>query len=142
MNNPETVIFNNGGNLLIAMIRGRHLKFKGVEYSYSEEGKGSEFYSRKENGDWKVINSIRFMCKVLIGKKVIDVDPIHIPVDTLLRVSPYDNNGKIGVNGQRNRYFSHWDKGRLFAFKDGTTSKTGTGTKDWSNWEFFEQEDK
>ncbi len=130
---PEPVVFDNPEDLLVAMIRGRHFEYKGITYSFFNK-ETAEFRWDKENGKtkpiakWGVIQSIPDMCNLLVGYKLKDVDPISIEVDTLLEVSDGSKKAK--------RYFSHWDKGRLYAFKNGTTSLTNDGVFGWSFWKF------
>ncbi len=133
------VVFDNSPDLLIAMIRGRHLELNGCTYSFSKKLSSFMYiYDGSVNvypdgiGESKeVVNDISLICGVLVGKKLKEADPVFIAIDTLLEVS----------NGTK-KYFSHWDKGRVNTFKCGATSITNDGTDEWSHWEFAEQEDK
>lgn len=35
------------------------------------------------------------------------------------------------------RYFSHFNKGKIYCYEQGCTSWSGTTAHDWDNWEFF-----
>ncbi len=136
------VVFDNPEDLLFAMIRGRHLELNGCEYSFSKELSSFMYlYNRgvfPEGiiGNREVVTNISRVCGILVGKKLKDVDPIFIAIDTLLEV------GDTSKPMDRKRYFSHWDEGRVNTFKFGATSITNDGTDEWSHWEFAEQEDK
>ncbi len=132
------VVFDNPEDLLISMIRGRRFEYECIVYYYNVEAPyefrwSKQWDNNETGGDWGVAITDK-MVHILVGKKLKEVDPIPIEVDTLLEVSDGSKKAK--------RYFSHWDEGRLFAFKNGATSATNDGIFGWSHWEFAEQEDK
>jgi hypothetical protein len=38
------------------------------------------------------------------------------------------------------RYFSHFNKGRIYCYEQGCTSWSGTTAHDWDNWELYKEE--
>ncbi len=139
----ETVVFDNGSDLLIAMIGGRYLAYEGRRYYFSkklnvfEYAHGSETPIELRRPDDGIhfdprflIESIDKMCEILVGEKLTDIEPEFIPVDTLIFVSNHNHNG----THYKKRYFSHWHKGKVYTFKDGATSDTQDGTEKWLLW--------
>ncbi len=134
-NKTETVVFDNSPDLLIAMIRGRRFNYKGTLYCFD-----------KEISDFKQVCllsvsdvSVNIMCSALVGNELIELEPVYIPVDTKLIVSNHQPFvGSKGIGGQK-RYFSHWNKGKVFTFTHGSTSSTKQGTEEWRYWAFAQQ---
>ncbi len=140
---PEPVVFDTPEDLLIAMIRGRHLEYEGMEYYYNTEApyefRWSKQWDDDETGDDWGVAITDTMVHILVSKKLKELDPIHIEVDTLLCVLDCPIvKGSTSITPQLN-YFSHWSEGRLYCFADGTTSLTATKTKGWRYWEFAKE---
>jgi hypothetical protein len=38
------------------------------------------------------------------------------------------------------RYFSHFNKGRIYCYEQGCTSWSGTTAHDWDNWEIYKEQ--
>ncbi len=145
---PEPVVFDTPEDLLIAMIRGRSFELNGNEYSFSKklssfmylyDGSGI-VYPHGIGENKEVVTDISLICEVLVGKKLKELDPIHIEVDTLLCVLNCPIvKGSTSITPQLN-YFSHWSEGKLYCFAEGTTSLTATKTVGWRYWEFAKEE--
>ena len=58
-----------------------------------------------------------------------EVDWSKVPIDTLIRVKNWESSDFV------NRYFSKYKNGKVYAWNNGTTSKTG---KSDSPWEYAE----
>ncbi len=146
-NKPEPVVFDTPEDLLIAMIRGRHLELNGCTYSFSKKlssfmyiYNGSALSDGNGNEMRDVVTDISQVCEVLVGNKLKELDPTHIEVDTLLWVLDCPIvKGSTSITPQLN-YFSHWTEGRLYCFAEGTTSLTATKTVGWRYWEFAKEE--
>lgn len=54
-----------------------------------------------------------------------EVDWSKVPVDTLIRVRFYESDDWI------NRYFSKYENGKVYAWDNGTTSRTGKSDSPW-----------
>ncbi len=77
-NPPTLVVFDDSQELLIALIKGRILQYKGIKYCYSTEAPYEFLCLRTSLGDlpiadWGRIGHIDLMCRVLIGKKLKEV---------------------------------------------------------------------
>ena len=55
-----------------------------------------------------------------------EVDWSKVPVDTLIRVRVHKSNDWI------NRYFSKYKNGKVYAWNNGATSKTGESDSQWT----------
>ncbi len=130
----EPVVFNTPRDLLIAMIIGRRFKYE--EGAFHFDKKDGTFKSSR----WGSFDTSR-MCELLVGKKLVDVDPQFIPVDTLLLVSDSEvlKNRKTPMKPAIPQYFSHWSEGKLYCFAEGTTSLTAKRTTGWRYWEFAKE---
>lgn len=49
------------------------------------------------------------------------------------KVLVWDDSSEI----KEKRYFSHFNRGRMYCYDQGCTSWLGTTTHDWDNWELF-----
>ncbi len=137
-NKPEPVIFRYDDDLLVAVIKGRHFKY--LAYSYYFDKSLRKFKQKVSNNVGTTTFDIdtNGMCSLLVGKELIEVDPVFIPVDTLLLVCDYRPFGKSKTDG-RKMYFSHWDKGKVVTFTHGSTSLTSStkqGSQDWTYWQY------
>lgn len=65
-----------------------------------------------------------------------EVDWSRVPVDTLIRVRVYKSNVWI------NRYFSKYKNGKVYAWNNGTTSKTGESDSPWEYAEIVTEDTK
>ncbi len=143
-NKPEPVVFDNWEDALVGMIRGRKFEYEGIEYHYqADEPKGFQWYQEENEGkpyqDGGFISNMNAVSKLLVGSELIEVNPTHIEVDTLLCVLDCPIvKGSTSITPQLN-YFSHWSEGRLYCFAEGTTSLTATKTKGWRYWEFAKE---
>ncbi len=126
--------YDTPSELLIPMIGGgRCFELKGNTFSFDKKG---GFLSSL----WGGIDTER-MCDLLVGKVLTEVDPVHIPVDTLLLVSDEHlfENGETPMKPPSLCYFSHWFEGMLFCFSDGTTSMTAK--QKTTPWKYYKYHD-
>lgn len=65
-----------------------------------------------------------------------EIDWSKIPVDTLIRVRFYKSDDWI------NRYFSKYENGKVYAWNNGTTSKTGKSDSPWRYCEIVTEDTK
>ena len=65
-----------------------------------------------------------------------EVDWSKVPVDTLIRVRFYKSDDWI------NRYFSKYENGKVYAWDNGTTSKTGKSDSPWLCAEIVNEDTK
>ena len=65
-----------------------------------------------------------------------EVDWSKVPVDTLIRVKFCENDNWI------NRYFSKYENGKVYAWDNGTTSKTGKSDSPWQCAEIVTEDTK
>ena len=65
-----------------------------------------------------------------------EVDWSKVPVDTLIRVKLYESANWI------NRYFSKYKNGKVYAWNNGTTSKTGGSDSSWTFAEIVNEDTK
>ncbi len=142
----EIVIFGEWENILAAMMIGRKFEYEGIEYHYQrDDPKGFQWYQEEKDGkpcqDEGFIGNMDAVSKLLVGSKLIEVDPQFIAVDTLMLVS--DDPRAFSTDSTfvpKKRYFSHWRRGRLRTFKSGATSLTTDHTAGWDYWKFASQE--
>ncbi len=134
---PEPVVFDTPRDLLIAMIIGRHFAHNKRRYYFSNKWKCFMYAHGSYppiDGDESEFSAddVRQLCRVLVGKKLVEVAPQFISVDTLLLVSDIPNNW----HNCKKRYFSHWEEGRVNTFADGATSETNASVENWRFWKF------
>lgn len=65
-----------------------------------------------------------------------EIDWSKVPVDTLIRVRFYKSDDWI------NRYFSKYENGKVYAWNNGTTSKTGKSDSPWLCAEIVNEDTK
>ncbi len=126
--------YSTPSELLIPMIGGgRCFELKGNAFRFNKED-GSFISTR-----WGGVDTAK-MCELLLGKVLTEVDPVHIPVDTPLLVSQWlaFEKGETLDKPPLTRYFSHWDRGELYCFADGTTSLTAVKTERWQYYKHFD----
>ncbi len=134
-NKPEPVVFNKSEPLLIAMIKGRHFEFEGYYYFFYKDNNFKQLDISRELDIGTTFNiTVEEVCKVLVGGDLIEIEPMNIPVNTLLIVSD-DPEFATTKRGQK-RYFSHWVKGEVVTFLHGATAMTQQGTEVWKYWKF------
>ncbi len=132
----ETVVFDNGSDLLIAMIRGRRFNYKGTLYCFD-----------KEISDFKQVCllsvsdvSVNIMCSALVGNELIELEPVYIPVNTTLLVTNNNPQNHKCIYYTK-RHFSHWNKEKVNTFTNGATSDTQNETEEWDFWTFASKPD-
>ncbi len=143
---PEPVVFDTARDLLIAMIIGRHFAHNKRRYYFSNKRQCFRYahgsHTPMDFGELRFsADDVGQLCRVLVGKKLLEVDPQFIPVDTLLLVSDSEvlKNRKTPMKPAIPQYFSHWSEGKLYCFAEGTTSLTATKTIGWRYWEFAKE---
>ena len=65
-----------------------------------------------------------------------EVDWSKVPIDTLIRVKLYESDDWI------NRYFSKYENGKVYAWNNGATSKTGESASLWLYAEIVTEDTK
>lgn len=65
-----------------------------------------------------------------------EVDWSKVPIDTLIRVKNWESSDFV------NRYFSKYKNGKVYAWNNGTTSKTGKSDSPWEYAEIVTEDTK
>ncbi len=149
---PISAGMQDNETLLMSLIRGRHFKgryplknhpkgckstYKWAIYHY--DNKKNEFRcieartdtsKRDTVGESRAISMVE-LCDILTGYRVMDVDPLAIPVNRSIIVSDYKI---LQPEHEITRIFSHWQEGMLYCFTEGDYSCTSHATANWEYW--------